>query len=257
MKIAIITGASSGLGAEFVLQMGAFPDIEEFWLIARRKEKLEALAKMMSHHTHASFRVMPYDLCEEESIKSIEETLNMEKPEITWLINCAGFGKMGANTDLKRETLDQMVLLNDKAAMDMTTISLPYMAKDAHILEIASTAAFMPLPYLGVYGATKAFLLSYSRSLNVELKDVTVTAVCPYWIKDTEFIKVAQSQADASVVTRFPYASTSPYVVKHALKDALKKKDVSTPTLGSRIHRPLAKVLPHRLLMYLWDKSRK
>ena len=91
----------------------------------------------------------------------------------------------------------------------MTQISLPFMKRGARILQICSTAAFQPFQYLSVYAATKAFLYRYSRALRVELygTGIRVTAVCPYWIKDTEFIGRAKKSSDSSYIHSFPLAS--------------------------------------------------
>lgn len=102
-----------------------------------------------------------------------------------------------------------MIDLNCKAAVAMTQISLPFMKRGARVLQICSTAAFQPFPYLSVYAATKAFLYRYSRALRVELygTGIRVTAVCPYWIKDTEFIGRAKKSSDSSYIHSFPLAS--------------------------------------------------
>lgn len=269
MRIAVITGASSGLGVQFVRRLAHRQDLDEIWMIARRLAPMEALAKKIQ--CHAALLPMSMDLSNEKDIENYARLLQEKKPEIRWLINSAGFGKMGPNSEISRETLDNMVLLNCKAAMDMTQLSLPYMGKNSHILEICSTAAFMPLNDLGVYAATKSFLLSYSRSLHAELrpKGIIVTAVCPYWIKDTEFIPRAKTVSNTPMsgaasptekkpaIRHFPLASKARSVAAWAMRDASIGLSVSTPGLICTFHRLVAKFIPHRLLMLAWDVIRR
>ena len=187
-KIAIITGASSGLGREFVRLLDAdsagestgefHPD--ELWIIARRKERLEELAAGLRTDTV----VLPLDLTDKTSVTQLQEKLSAEQPDVRVLINAAGSGKIAASEALTLEQVDTMIDLNCRAAVDVTQACLPYMSSGAKIMEVCSTAAFQPIPYLNVYAASKAFLYRYSRALRFELRprDITVTAVCPYWI---------------------------------------------------------------------------
>ncbi len=162
-RIAVITGASSGLGREFIRQLDQdaareeplFREKpEELWVIARREDRLRELEK----ETELPVRVLPYDLTDKESILALQELLEDEQPSVRLLINAAGFGKIGATENMTLEALDGMIDLNCRAAVDMTQICLPYMEKEARILEICSTSAFQPFTYLNVYAATKAFL---------------------------------------------------------------------------------------------------
>ncbi|MBB5263588.1 hypothetical protein HNP82_000686 [Catenibacillus scindens] len=257
MKIAVVTGASSGLGREFVYRLIKEKDLDEIWMIARRKEKMDEIAA--SEKSRARLRSISLDLSKESGIDHYSQLLEKHRPRVAWLINCAGFGKMGANAQIGREALDAMVMLNCKGAMDMTQVTIPYMERGSHILEICSTAAFMPLGGLGVYAATKAFLLSYSRSLYYELfpKKIFVTAVCPYWIKDTEFIPVARGENNFSGVRHFPLASRSRSVARWAMADAKLMFSVSTPGIACTLHRLVAKFIPRDLLMVAWEGLRR
>jgi len=260
MRIAVVTGASSGLGAEFVRQLLERDRLEEIWLIARRADRMEALCRSLAHAAGSCrLRPIPMDLTEEAALRRYGALLEEEKPELHWLVNAAGFGKIGVNAELGREELDRMVLLNAKAAMDMTQLSLPFLGRGSRVLEICSTAAFQPLTGLGVYAATKAFLLSYSRSLRFELRPrgITVTAVCPYWIKDTEFIPVAKETLDNTAVRHFPLASRSRRVVGWALTDAQLGLAVSTPGVVCALHRLLAKFVPHSIMLLGWEGFRR
>ena len=159
---------------------------DELWIIARRKERLEELAAGLRTDTV----VLPLDLTDKTSVTQLQEKLSAEQPDVRVLINAAGSGKIAASEALTLEQVDTMIDLNCRAAVDVTQACLPYMSSGAKIMEVCSTAAFQPIPYLNVYAASKAFLYRYSRALRFELRprDITVTAVCPYWIKDTEFI---------------------------------------------------------------------
>ena len=243
MKIAIVTGASSGLGSEFVRQIRKQEKLDEIWVVARRKDRLTALEKELQTHLR----------------HEIEAMLWKEKPDVRILINAAGYGKIGSWRDIKRVDVDGMIDLNCKAAVAMTQITLPFMKRGARVLQICSTAAFQPFPYLSVYAATKAFLYRYSRALRVELygTGIRVTAVCPYWIKDTEFIGRAKKSSDSSYIHSFPLASRQKNVARHALLDAKLGLAVSTPGIVCTLHRAAAKIVPADLMMGAWALIRR
>ena len=130
-RIAVITGASSGLGREFIRQLDQdaareeplFREKpEELWVIARREDRLREVEK----ETELPVRVLPYDLTDKESILALQELLEDEQPSVRLLINAAGFGKIGATENMTLEALDGMIDLNCRAAVDMTQICLPY-----------------------------------------------------------------------------------------------------------------------------------
>ena len=150
MKIAIVTGASSGLGSEFVRQIRKQEKLDEIWVVARRKDRLTALEKELQTH----LRIITGDLTKAETLHEIEAMLWKEKPDVRILINAAGYGKIGSWRDIKRVDVDGMIDLNCKAAVAMTQISLPFMKRGARILQICSTAAFQPFQYLSVYAVT-------------------------------------------------------------------------------------------------------
>ncbi|MBQ7982939.1 MAG: SDR family NAD(P)-dependent oxidoreductase, partial [Clostridia bacterium] len=180
MKIAVITGASSGMGRQFVLQLAQKEPFDEIWVISRSQENLEALRGECT----TPLRVLALDLGQEESIEAYSAQLAVQQPDIRVLVNCAGYGKFGASCDIPVQEQLGMIDLNCRAMAAMTMASLPYMTSGSKIVQVDSLSAFQPVPYMTVYGATKAFVLSYSRAMNVELasRGIRVMAVCPGWV---------------------------------------------------------------------------
>ena len=201
MKIAIITGASSGLGAAFARRIDATLDLDVLWLIARREDRLQALARELK----TDVRIWPLDLTLGESVARVQKALEeTEGADVRVLVNAAGFGKLGTWKDLTDAEVDGMIDLNCKAAVHMTTAVLPFMGRGGRVLEVCSCAGFQPLQGLNVYAATKAFLLHFTRALRWETlgRGLRITAVCPGWIK-TEFLAVARDTKNSSTVRHF------------------------------------------------------
>ena len=189
MKTAIITGASSGLGREFARQLtDIFPEIECCWLIARREDRLEEIAREM---VGVETVCLPLDLCDSMSFTTLQEKLAAEKPEVAILINNAGCGYLGRMGETETAVQTRMVDLNVRAMTAMTNLVIPYMPAGGRILNTSSIASFCPTPRMTVYGASKAYVSSFTVGLSEELKrrDITVTAVCPGPMK-TEFLDV-------------------------------------------------------------------
>ena len=254
MKIALVTGASSGLGREFVRQIAEQGKVEEIWAIARRRDRLEALQSISA----VPIRVLALDLTRPGDMEYLRNTLQDELPDIRILVNAAGMGRMGPTVDIPAKDNDAMIDLNCRAAVDVTDAAFPYLHPGSQVLEICSTAGFQPIPGLNVYAATKAFLQSYTKTLHYELRGrgVRVTAVCPYWVKDTEFIPRAKEHEPGGF-RHFPLASRSRAVVRRALRDNRLNLWVSTPGLVCTVHRLTAKVIPHVIMVPLMDLVRR
>ncbi len=254
MRIAIITGASSGMGWEFAKRWNAFGDFDEIWLIARREDRLNELAKELNVKT----RVLAWDLTDANTNERYKQLLDEVKPDISLLINCSGFGKFCKTDEVDTTVNLNMIDLNCKAIVYMCQNSIPYMTKGSNIINIASVAALQPVPYINVYAATKAFVLSFSRSLNRELKSngVAVTAVCPFWTK-TEFFDRAIKKDQNAVVKKYTAMYTTNQIVTRAIKDAKKRKDVSKFGFVARFQAFLAKILPHSFVMSYWMNQQK
>ena len=254
MNIAVVTGASSGMGKEFVLQLNQYVKVDEIWAIARREDALNALKAQCS----LPVRPVVLDLCSDSAFTEYETLLKAEKPNVKLLVNGAGFGKFGAYQNIPLADELRMIDLNCKALVAMTRLTLPYMTKGSHILQLDSLSAFQPVPYITTYGATKSFVLSYSRAMNAELKcaGIRMMAMNPGWVK-TEFFNHA-FQTSANEVQYFDRLYEARDVVATGLKDLYKrKKDVSIHGLPVRNQVRLVKFLPHRLVMKIWLNQQK
>lgn len=250
MKIAIVTGASSGIGKEFVKQIEhLYKELDEIWVIARRRDRLEELKSCML----TNVRILEGDLCQNNIYEEVKLLLKEKKPNIRMLVNAAGFGKIGEVKKLSTEEQLDMIELNCKALTHMTKICIPYMTKGSRIVNIASAAAFCPQPSFSVYAATKSYVLSFSRSLRIELSEdeIFVTAVCPGPVA-TEFFEVAgqreQNQMKAAVTVK------PEVVVKQALIDARDGKELSVYGAAMKGAEAATKLLPHSVILKAMKK---
>ena len=247
MKTAIITGASSGLGRELARQIeDVFPDIECYWLIARRETRLESLSiSLPGRHT----RCLALDLCDPMSFVALKDQLAEEKPEISLLVNCAGCGYLGRVGEMDTATQTRMVDLNVRALTAVTNIVLPYMPEGSHILNVSSIASFCPNPRMTVYSSTKAYVSHFTVGLNEELRrrKIGVTAVCPGPM-DTEFLPLAGITGRSSTFEFLPYCDQV-RVAGGALRAAKAGRVIYTPRLLYKFYRVLAKLTPSQLLV--------
>ena len=254
MNIAIVTGASSGMGKEFVKQLSGYVKVDEVWVIARREQALKELQALCPY----SIRPLAFDLGKEESFSSISALLEKEQPDVKLLVNAAGFGKFGRFEKIPLADELGMIDLNCKALVAMTRIVLPYMHRGSHILQLDSLSAFQPVPFITTYGATKSFVLSYSRAMNAELKGtgIRMMAMNPGWVK-TEFFGRAM-ETDNADVQYFNHLYEADAVVATGLKHLYKtKKDVSVHGFPIRNQVRLVKLLPHKIVMDVWLAQQK
>ena len=253
-RIAVITGASSGMGRRFAETVDTFGRFDEIWVIARHEAALEGLRERVPFPV----RPLALDLTDRSSFATYAKALAEEPVEVGLLVNASGFGKFRAVVDTPLEVNLNMVDLNCQAVMALCQLTIPYMPEGGQIINIASVAACQPVPYIGVYAASKAFVLSYSRSLNRELddKDISVMAVCPFWTK-TEFFDHAVVNEEKPVVKKYAAMYEPQQIVARAWRDAKRGKDVSKYGFVARLQMALVKILPHGLVMDIWLSQQK
>ncbi len=251
MKIAVVTGASSGMGREFVKAVDRAYELDEIWVVARRKDRLESL----SAECRTKIRPLAWDLSDPASLAAYRDLLLAEQPEIGLLINAAGYGVFGTFEHEDLENQLGIVDLNDRALTAMCSLSLPYLKAGDAIVNLGSNSSWQPVPYMAVYAASKAYVLSFSRALGRELKTrgVHVMCVCPGWIK-TEFMDRAVHD---DTITYYDRWYTAEQVVEQAMKDLRKKKRVSILGAPVRSQVRLVKHLPVDFVMNTWCRQQK
>ena len=248
MRIAILTGASAGLGVEYFKNLIPMNDIDEIWLIARRAERLEEMAASCSKKC----RVIPMDLTDKSSLEELNNLIKLENPDIRVLINNAGFGKLGFVEELDYCEQAKIVELNNTALTAVTAMALNNMSEGSFVLNVCSISSFCPNPRMTVYSSSKAYVLSFSKSLRYELKNrkINVCAVCPGPMF-TEFLSVAGiNDQNSKTFKTLPYCNPA-QVAAASLKKAQAGKAVYTPKLIYKIYRVLAKLIPHNLILPL------
>lgn len=230
-RIIIVTGASSGLGREFALQLAKERNADEIWLIARRIDKLNLLAAELTSLGKVQAKTFSLDISGKKGVTAFKKILTKEALEagteglcIDTLINNAGFGTYGTfmETDIERQ-LD-MIDLNVSSLTGLCHLCVPYMSKGSLLVNVASLASFIPLGNFAVYGATKAYVLSFSIALAAEIADlgIFVSTLCPGPV-DTEFAEIASNGARKKVIDgRDPAA-----VVDHCLSLSRRGKRVA------------------------------
>lgn len=247
-NIILITGASSGIGQEFAFQMDSyFSNVDEFWLIARNRDRLAETASVLRHKT----RILCMDLTNEAQLDRLEDTLADNDAVVRMLINCAGYGLLGDFSGQSNEGQLGMVRLNCEAVTHITHRCLPFMRKGSRIIQLASSAAFLPQPGFAVYAASKSYVLSFSRAIGEELrgKGIYVTSVCPGPV-DTPFFEIAEQSGSTLSVKKLTMVQPDRVVAK-ALRDSYHKRDISVCSLPIQAFGLLSKILPHKMLIHV------
>lgn len=249
MKIAVITGASAGLGVEYAKAVDKLrADIDEIWLIARRQERLEEIANTLSKKV----RVLAFDITNEQGISNYVNQLEAQGAEVKLLINNAGFGKLGLFYELSKDDNAGMIRLNCEALTVMASVTLPFMKENAEIINTCSIASFAPNTRMAVYSSTKAFVMSFSRALRAELKNrkINVLAVCPGPM-ETEFLGLAGIERGASHTFDTLPRDNPKRVAENSLKASQKGKAVFANHIFYKFYRVVAKILPTSLVMMM------
>lgn len=246
MKIIIVTGASSGIGEEFVKQLDSnFSRIDEIWMISRRRKKMEAIAAKLSHKA----RILPLDLKQEVDRREFKNLLEIEKPKICMLVNSAGYGIMGSFTQIPLEEQLGMVELNCKALTAVTYLALPYMVRNGRIIQLASAASFVPQIHFAVYAATKSYVLSFSRALQEEIRsqEIFITAVCPGPV-ETPFFQRAEHYGQ-TLPSKEKFSVSPERVVRDALNASKRRKILSVSSLPIKFFHLICKIVPHDFIL--------
>lgn len=247
-NIAIITGATGGLGRSFSRQL--INAVDEVWAIGRSIEKLIKLEEELGERIK-SFSI---DLSDIRNLDGIKNELRSGNYNVKYLVNNAGTGRMAASTDFTDAEIQSHISTHNTSIAVLCNICIPFMKRGSHIINVASQSAFQPVAYINLYAASKAFCYSYSRALNMELRDkgIVVTVACPGWVK-TELLQTEMNGKKVS----FPHLADPDAVVKQTLKDADKGKDMSVYSGYVRRMQFFSKFFPHRMIMNLWLMSIK
>lgn len=230
MGIAVITGASSGLGVEFARQLQHDAEIEEIWLVARREDRLEEVADGL---TGARGLPIPMDLSDPDQVTELADRIARSGSDVRWLVNNAGFAAAGPfhGTDLS-ESLG-MVDVNVRSLVHLTRVALDHMREGARIVQVASSAGFYPIPGFAVYAASKAFVIQFTMALAAELRErrIRAMALCPGPV-ETEFWSVAtEGKKNAPKLL----SATPERVVRSALRHARGGRWLSMPGFLARM----------------------
>lgn len=248
-RIAIITGASSGFGKEFAIQLDKkFSCIDEYWLIARNTEKLQKVSEKLSHKC----KILSLDLTREESVHEIVKAVVKEHAFVKMLINSAGFGKIGTVRSMDDSNISDMIKVNCTALTLLTKRLIPYMDDNSRIINISSCAAFLPQPEFAVYAASKSYVLSFTRALNAELKrkDVFATAVCP-GPSETNFFNIAEEGGETPWYKKY-FMAPPEKIVALAIIDSINMQEVSVYGFAMNAFRMASKFVPHGLILKFW-----
>lgn len=249
MSVAIITGASSGIGKEFARQLLKKCGVDEFCFVARRTDRLEELKRELG----VKATIIGADLTLDEGIEKVREYLKEIAPRVKFLINCAGFGDFGAFDEIDEGTVCKMIDLNVKALVRITHLVIPYMERGGRIVEMGSGSCFTPLPYFNVYSSSKVFVLHYTKSLNYEIKKygLRATCFCPGWV-DTEFLSLAAKNKEVTMPKATKPLLRVEKCVNGCVKAMKRGKTMYVTNWYTKLQHVLFKILPDKILTRLW-----
>ena len=248
MSIAIVTGASGGIGSEFARQLKKLAGVEEFWFVARRADRMEALREELG----VKAKIIAADLTSEEGLNAIRSALEEEKPEVKFLVNASGFGNFGAFDEISHEESEKVIDLNVKALVLITYMTIPYMEKGGRIIELGSGSCFTPLPYFNIYSSSKVFVLHFTKSLNYEIKKygLRATCFCPGWV-DTDFLGKSVANGNVHPKKMKPLLNCE-RVVRGCVKASIKGRAMYVTNWYTKLQHVLFKLLPDSILTKMW-----
>lgn len=248
-NLAIVTGASSGLGRDYVrfLCKNKEYEVDELIIIARREDRLQDLKDSIDLPTTVYPMDMTNDLEMAEFKRFLEKKIDDENLSINYLINSAGMGRRGLSLELGSEIENKTAAINCQAQVSMIHIVANLMHAGGQIIQIASVAGFNPIGYLNAYSASKAYIYTYARGLRTELlkEGINVTTVCPYWVNDTEFLGKAKVRRNIILPLK------SKHVVEKSMKDTCRGFALSTPGFVGTVDRIFSGLIPDEILVYL------
>jgi len=245
-KLAVVTGASSGIGWEISRQLASRG--YDLWLVARRRDRLQQLAQAIAAQNGAQADALPLDLSLAEDRRELVGRME-RAPNLILLVNNAGFGAVGPAVLIPVEKTLAMLELNITALTELSCLTAAIMARrrSGAIINVASTAAFQPVPYMNVYAATKSYVLSFTESLSEELSEhgVRVMALCP-GPTQTEFNAIAGIREEDF---RTRYAMSAADCVRIGLDDFEKGKRVSVTGKANKLQILVSWLLPHAVIL--------
>lgn len=229
MSVAIVTGASSGIGEEFCRAIDS-KGYDCIWLLARRTDRL----RIVSERLHTTTRIVPCDLTNRADLERLRMDIEVHSPDISMLVCCAGVGYFGMIMEYDAEEQHAMIDLNISALTDVVSFCIPFMQEGSSIIALCSLSAYIPMPYLAVYSSTKAFVRQYCNSIRDELrpKGIRVLEVSPGWV-DTDFIDICRKDGVPDKV--FSGMCTKEQVVNQAFKDLSRNRKRSCFGIRTRL----------------------
>lgn len=247
-KTVLITGASGGIGLEIAKLFAA--DKYNLILVARNVQKLEELSNELIGKYSIYVITISKDLSLLSAPKEIFDYISEKEITVDFLVNNAGYGGVGAFNETNLETELNMMQVNMNALIVLTKLFLPGMVKKkfGRIMNVASTAAFLPGPFMTIYYATKAFVLSFSEALSTELKNtgVTVTALCP---GPTETRFQERSSIGKTKLLKFQKMHNAEFVALKGYRAMMKGKRIEIPGLSNKLLLPLLRFSPRILVL--------
>jgi hypothetical protein len=246
---ALVTGASSGIGRELSRVLAR--EGHDLVLVARREPELHALADELASRYGAASTVVTADLSDPAGPRDVYDAVDKAGLEIDVLVNNAGFGGHGRFTETSAEEEQRMLAVNVVALTDMTKLFLPAMTKRGHgrVLNVASTAAFQPGPFMAIYYASKAYVLSFTEALGEELAGtgVTATALCP-GVVPSGFQDAAHLDG-SSPMLRSPGIKSAEFVAEAAYDGMMRGKRMVIPGVLNKVGVQALRIAPRRAVL--------